>query len=59
MFADRNLEYIFFERLHLSANGKRCRDPQPNRWSSESLVDEFKGLKDKKRTGISPNHKQS
>ena len=27
------------ECLHLAANGKRCRDPQPNiRWRSGSLV---------------------
>jgi hypothetical protein len=34
MLVDRNLAYLFSERLH------KCRDPQPNlRWSSGNLVD--------------------
>ena len=47
---DRNLAYLSSERLYRAANGKRCRDPQPNiRWSSGSLSEELgKGLRDRK-----------
>jgi hypothetical protein len=43
----------------LAANGKRCRDPQPNiRWSSGSLVEELgEGLRDPMRT-LTPQESQ-
>jgi hypothetical protein len=52
MLADWSLALLSSEKLHPAAIGNRCRYPQPNRWSSESLVEELgEGLRDLKRIG--------
>jgi hypothetical protein len=40
MLADWNLAYLSSERLHPTANGKRCKDSHPNfRWNWGSFME--------------------
>ena len=61
MFADRSLVYLSSERFHPEANGKRCRDSNPNiRWSLGNLTEELgEGLSGTKRTGTLQEDQES